>query len=291
MKVSIITICRNEEKLIEETCRSVAAQVFDDFEWLVVDGASTDGTLEILERYRRHMSYFVSEPDGGIYEAMNKGIRAAKGEYLLFLNGGDSLADPLVLQRLFRYETDNPLLVPMQPALKADIVFGEIVARENGFLPWPGLPIGPRRLGLMYFKMHTLSHQAVFIRKSLFERIGLYDANYTTAGDYEWFLRAILRRRASYEYVPLVVSIFNFEGTSARAGSTIKHPGHAERSRAYWKYALNPVVLGNDLLSALRAGLLAKLIFWARFFLPPLLRRRLWQSGNRLAARLYRASY
>jgi glycosyltransferase involved in cell wall biosynthesis len=289
-KVSIITICRNE-KLIEETCRSVAAQVFDDFEWLVIDGASTDGTLEVLNRYRRHMSFFVSEPDGGIYEAMNKGIQEARGEYLLFLNGGDALADSLVLARLFRYETDNRILAPLKPALKADIVFGEVVARETGLMPWPVLPMGRRRPGLIYFKMYSLPHQAAFIRKRLFEKIGPYDTSYKTAGDYEWFMRAILRGRASYEYVPLVVSIFNFDGVSSRGGSASFYPGYVERNRAYRKYALNPLVLVNDLIRALRAGILSGLLMLARLFLPPVLRRRLWQKGTGLAVRLFRSSY
>ena len=285
-KVSIITVCRNE-KLIEETCRSVAAQVFDDFEWLVIDGASTDGTLEVLNRYRGYMSFFISEPDGGIYEAMNKGIREARGEYLLFLNGGDTLADPLVLARLFRFETDNPLLAPLKPTLKADIVFGEIVSRETGFMPWPIMPVGRRRLGLVFFKMHTLPHQATFIRKSLFEKIGPYDTGYKIVGDYEWFMRAVLRRRASYEYVPLVVSIFNFEGVSARPGSV----SHLEHKRAYRKYALNPLIVGIDLIKALKAGAVTGLILLARLFLPSVFRRRLWQGENRLAVKVFRSSY
>jgi len=289
-KVSIITICRNE-KLIEETCRSVAAQAFDDFEWLVIDGASTDGTLEVLNRYRQYMSFFVSEPDGGIYEAMNKGIKEARGEYLLFLNGGDSLAGPLVLARLFRFETDNKLLAPLKPSLKADIVFGEVISRETGFLPWPILPMGRRRLGLVYFKMHTLTHQAVFIRKSLFGKIGLYDTSYKIMGDYEWFMRAVLRWQASYEYVPLVVAIFNFEGSSTWAGSESDSPGYMERSRAYRKYALNPVILGNDLIKALKVKILSGLILWARLLFPQSLRRRLWQGERRLAVKLFRSSY
>jgi glycosyltransferase involved in cell wall biosynthesis len=287
-KVSIITICRNE-KLIEETCRSVAAQVFDDFEWLVIDGASTDGTLEILERYRARMSHFISEPDTGRFEAMNKGVLAARGEYLLFLNGGDALADPLVLARLFRFETDNPLLAPLRPALKADIVFGEMVSRETGFLPWPVLPLGRRKLGRVYFKMHSLPHQATFIRKSLFEKIGLYDTGYKIAGDYEWFMRAILRWRAAYEYVPLVVSIFNFDGVSAKAGSEAGSGGHVEQRRAYCKYALNPLIWGKDLISALGAGTLSGLIWLARLLLPSVFRQRLWRGGGRLAIKLFRA--
>jgi glycosyltransferase involved in cell wall biosynthesis len=222
---------------------------------------------------------------------MNKGINQARGEYLLFLNGGDSLADPLVLTRLFRFETDNQLLAPLKPALQADIIFGEVISRETGMLPWPLLPMGRRRLGLAYFKMYSLPHQATFIRKSLFEKIGLYDTSYKVTGDYEWFMRAALRFRATYEYVPLIISIYNFEGASARAGSIAHYPGYAERSRAYRKYALNPLVLGFDLLRAAKAGILFCLILSFRLLLPPVWRRRLWQRRNSLAMKLFRASY
>jgi len=289
-KVSIITICRNE-KLIEETCRSVAAQIFDDFEWLVIDGASTDGTLEVLERYRQYMSFFVSEPDGGIYEAMNKGIREARGAYLLFLNGGDSLADPLVLARFFSFETDNPCLTPLKPLLQADIIWGEVVSRETGFLPRLRLPVNHRRLGLVYFKISGLPHSAVFIKKSLFEKIGLYDASFKISGDYEWFMRAILRWRASYEYVPLVISIYNFEGLSSKADDVSEQIHAAERSRAYCKYALNPLIVVSALINALKAGILSWLLLLARLFLPSAFLRRLKHKDNHWAVKLYRSSY
>lgn len=235
-KLSIITICRNE-KLIENTCRSICAQVFDEFEWLVIDGASTDNTVDVLNNYRNRMTYFVSEPDSGRYQAMNKGISRARGEYLLFLNGGDYLADPFVLERLFRYDTDNALLAKFRPRLQADIIFGEVITRETGFLPWPLWPIGPRRLDRAYFKKYSLPHQATFIRRRVFEQIGAYDERFESAGDYEWFMRAILANRASYEYVPLVIAVYNFAGMSSREGVIKDSSARREQLRAYKKYA------------------------------------------------------
>lgn len=236
-KVSIITICRNE-KYIEDTCRSVAEQVYDNFEWIVVDGASTDGvTLEVLERYRDRMSFFVSEPDTGRYNAMNKGIAQARGEYLLFLNGGDFLNDPLVLERLFNCRAESEVLRRNKPKLEGDIIFGEVVARETGLMPWPVWSIGPRTIDAEYLSREGLPHQATFIRRSLFSEIGLYDETYTSAADYEWFMRAILANDATTEYVPLVVSIYNFEGLSSSGGLVSDSIVHEEIKRARAAYA------------------------------------------------------
>lgn len=248
-KLSIITICRNE-KLIENTCRSVSAQVFEGFEWLVIDGASTDKTVDVLNNYRNRMTYFVSEPDSGRYQAMNKGISRACGEYLLFLNGGDSLADPFVLERLFRYNSDNALLAKFRPKLQADIIFGEVITRETGFLPWPLWPIGPRRLDRAYFKKHSLPHQATFIKRRLFEKIGAYDERYESAGDYEWFMRAILANHASYEYVPLVIAVYNFAGMSSREGVIKDSSARREQLQAYKKYASRLSVVWRAFLSS-----------------------------------------
>lgn len=212
-KLSIITICRNE-KYIEETCRSIAEQVFKDFEWIVIDGASDDGTVDVLERYRKHMSYFVSEPDSGRYNAMNKGILQAKGEYLLFLNGGDSLFDAAVLERLFNYQAVHAIAERLRPKLEADILYGQVVARETGFMPWPLWSVGPQDFST-YFRSRSLPHQATFIRRESFEKFGLYDESYQFAGDYEWFIRAIVKHKAATEYLPFIVSIYNFLGVSS----------------------------------------------------------------------------
>ena len=99
--VSVVTVCKDVVGEIGGTCESVLGQTFADFEWIVVDGASGDGTVEVLNRYRRGMAHFLSEPDGGVYHAMNKGIALARGEYVVFMNGGDAFASDRVLERVF----------------------------------------------------------------------------------------------------------------------------------------------------------------------------------------------
>ena len=91
-RFSVITVCRNEALNIRATCESIISQGFEDFEWIVIDGASTDGTLDILHEYAENIGVLISEPDTGIYDAMNKGAARAAGEYLIFMNGGDRFA-------------------------------------------------------------------------------------------------------------------------------------------------------------------------------------------------------
>ena len=114
MKLSIITINLNNRDGLQKTIDSVVSQTFRDFEWIVIDGGSTDGSKELIEQYADHFSYWVSEPDKGIYNAMNKGIKVAKGEYLQFLNSGDWLVDEKALERCFWHES------------KADIAYGDL---------------------------------------------------------------------------------------------------------------------------------------------------------------------
>ena len=103
MKLSIITINYNNLAGLQKTIESVVSQTFRDFEWIVIDGGSVDGSRELIERYANSFSYWVSEPDKGIYNAMNKGIVVAKGDYLLFLNSGDWLCDEMALERSFSH--------------------------------------------------------------------------------------------------------------------------------------------------------------------------------------------
>ena len=234
-KLSIVTICYNE-KYIEDTCRSIVEQVWKDFEWIVVDGGSTDGTPDVLERYREHMRAYISEKDDGRYHAMNKGIARAQGEYLLFLNGGDYLVHERVLERIFEYKPIPAFAQYMDLRFDADILYGEILAKETGMMPWPCWAIGPQQFSLGYFaNLHSLPHQATFIRRTLFEKYGLYDTTYRFVADYEWFMRVLLLHGASSAYVPMPVSVYNFEGASS--GGVEAHQPHVlEAKRAYAKY-------------------------------------------------------
>ncbi|OGV44743.1 MAG: hypothetical protein A2X46_16525 [Lentisphaerae bacterium GWF2_57_35] len=200
--LTIVTVCRNEQARIEKTLDSVVKQACRDFEWIVLDGASTDGTLAILEKYKERMSILRSEPDRGIYDAMNKAIGLATGEYLLFLNGGDWLADDRVVGDY------------LERNLQEDVVIGDILVRYPGGREQyrPSEKIGP-----MYDHLYwrSLPHQSTFIRRELFLQHGLYNEQFKIIADWEFFLRAILRGGATVARWARNVAVFTHDGISA----------------------------------------------------------------------------
>ncbi|MDZ7315341.1 MAG: glycosyltransferase [candidate division KSB1 bacterium] len=202
MNISIITITKNAEKEIERTLFSVAQQTFP-VEYIVVDGASEDGTAAIVERYRHTVSRFISEPDSGIYHAMNKGIRAAAGDYCLFLNAGDYLAYPAAIANA---------VAAMSETEPADVFYGcqLMIHQRNGASHiWR-----PRKKGTLDFFSGSLPHASSFICRKAFDRIGLYDESFRIAGDYEWFVRAFTRGIRFIALSCLVAVFLQDEGIS-----------------------------------------------------------------------------
>jgi glycosyltransferase involved in cell wall biosynthesis len=225
--VSIVTVCLNDAAGLARTLASVAAQTFADREVVVVDGGSTDGSVEVLRANASAglVRDFVSEPDEGIYDAQNKGIRRARGTYLLFLNAGDSLASADALARLF---ADSPT---------EDVLYGDVLWEKAG---------GKRRrertpdeLSLAFFMRTNLPRQATAIRRAVFDRLGPYDTSLRIAADYEFFLRAIVVHGASTRHVPAPIAVQVEGGLSTRPESFAKL--RAERRLARER-ALSPVL-------------------------------------------------
>ena len=217
VKASVITICRNESASIRATIESVLCQTFRDFEYIVIDGASTDGTADIISSYSERLAYWVSEPDSGIYEAMNKGIRRASGEYMLFLNGGDLLESVETLAKVFAAGHDE------------DILYGDTY-KSDGARRYR-CSFASYSMSPFFLFTHTLPHQGSFIRKRLFEELGLYDATYRLMGDYEFFKRAIIKGGASTRYLGFPVCIFDLGGISTRPEYKPLQQREARRAR------------------------------------------------------------
>lgn len=196
---SIVTVCLNEKETIGRTCGSICAQTCRDFEWIVIDGGSIDGTLDMLDHCRDRITHLVSEPDEGIYDAMNKGARLASGRYLLFLNAGDELADCHVLQTV-------------SDAAVADIVFGDLVfAYTNGtqrVIRFPG------NIEKNWLLKNMFPHQATFIKRSVLLEHGGYDVSYRLAGDYELFCRLLCRVGVSVQHLARQLAVFYQGGLS-----------------------------------------------------------------------------
>jgi hypothetical protein len=192
-KYSIITVCYNEAADIKETLDSVVRQTSSDYEWIVVDGGSTDGTKDILEQYASRFAWWCSEPDKGTYNAMNKGARHAMGEYLIFMNGGDCFHDEHVLET-------------MSAHLSADIVEGQALRKDNHQLLHEHDADIIRQL-----LVDGINHQSVFIRRKLLLQYP-YDEKYKIVADWKFWLQTLLRDRCSYAQVAIPVADIDMTG-------------------------------------------------------------------------------
>ena len=197
--LSIITINYNNLTGLQRTMESVLAQQFQDYEFIIIDGNSVDGSKDYIAQHAGKLAYWKSEKDNGVYSAMNKGILQAKGEYLLFLNSGDYFCDNMVLSKVF----SNPL--------KEDIVYGNIIWDTNGN---QAEGIFPATLSFEYFTNQSLPHQGTFIRSQLFKTVGLYDEEYPIIADWAFFLQAIYKFNYSYKHLDLPVSVCSRDGMS-----------------------------------------------------------------------------
>ncbi|QNL51414.1 glycosyltransferase [Olivibacter sp. SDN3] len=175
--LSIITIVYNNVTDIERTIRSIVAQDYPHIEYIVVDGASTDGTLEIIYNYQKHIAKVLSEKDEGIYDAMNKGLRLADGDYILFMNSGDELYAPNTVSSVFQTASD------------ADIYYGETeMIDEKGVSLGRRRHKAPEKFTWKSFKYGmSISHQAIYIKKTI---CGFYDTRYQLSADIDWILTA-----------------------------------------------------------------------------------------------------
>lgn len=201
MRLSIITINYNNKLGLLHTMTSVIGQSRKEFEWIVIDGGSTDGSRELIEQNARHIAYWCSEKDGGIYNAMNKGIRKASGDYCLFLNSGDCLADSNIVDQVFNHELDK------------DIVFGYML---DSFAKKSLMDLKTDNLSLVDLLQKSLPHPASFIKRELFAKIGMYDETYKIVSDWKFFLQAIVIENVSLKYIPLAISIFDTSGISSQ---------------------------------------------------------------------------
>lgn len=200
LTISIITINYNNAIGLKQTITSILAQTYPGIQYIVIDGGSDDGSNEVLDLYQEKIAYAVSEPDTGIYNAMNKGIKAAHGDYLLFINSGDLLLNDRVIEEVVGMKLDK------------DLVYGNIVLVENGeSRDW----MMDDRISFETFYHSTIPHPGTFIKKNLFDKLGLYNEIYKIVSDWEFFLLALCKHNCSYKYINLKICRFFLDGISA----------------------------------------------------------------------------
>lgn len=203
-KLSIITINYNNRNGLSRTLESVFSQASCDFEYIIIDGASTDGSKELIGNYAdkdKRLSYWISEADTGIYNAMNKGIAQAKGEYLLFLNSGDWLYDDKVIGDFIALDYQD------------DFISGAILLMEEK--PMVRKAVCKQELAFEHLYHNVISHPTTFIKKELFIKYGLYNENYKIVSDWEFFLKCLVINNCSYTHWDRIVACFDMTGISS----------------------------------------------------------------------------
>ena len=234
MLLTIITINRNNAAGLEKTMQSVLSQTHSDFEYVIVDGASTDDSVAVIERLAPAFGdrlKWVSEPDKGIYNAMNKGIGMATGEYIQILNSGDSLVSPEVVDKMY---------TALEKSGRPSILYGNMlkdfpdghIKQDKGF--------AGEDITLLGMFIGTLNHSPAYIRRFLFNKYGLYDESLKIDSDWKWYLQAIVFGEEKPVYVDIDVTLFDMTGISETNTALTK----AERAQVL-KELVPPTVLAD----------------------------------------------
>ena len=198
MKISVITVNRNNRKGLLSTIDSVVSQEVRPYEFIIIDGASTDGSAELLEQYSNEISYSVSEPDNGIYNAMNKAISLAHGDYCIFMNSGDSFCGPAVIANL------------CNSGITGDIICGNAIIMESV----PRRKKAPEEVTLRFLFGHALCHQSVLIRTDLLRKHP-YDESLRIVADRKFFLQSLVFDACNYQPVDVDICNYDITGFSA----------------------------------------------------------------------------
>lgn len=231
-KISIITVVYNSERFIRRTIESIVGQDYPAIEYIIIDGKSKDSTMEIVNEYRDRIAVVVSEPDKGLYDAMNKGLRLATGDYVLYINSGDALASPTLLTDIFNNTPAD-----------SDVIYGDThITDEEGNIIHSRRHRPPEKLSWKDFRRGMLvCHQSFIARRTLCSE---YDTNYRYAADYDWCLKVLLKSKVITNYGK-EISLFMDGGQTKR---TIV-PGLKERYRIMCKhYGKVTATLWNFLL-------------------------------------------
>lgn len=202
MKLSIITINYNNKYGLEKTLESIFEQTYQDFEYLVIDGGSTDGSLDLIKSYSNKINFWVSENDSGVYNAMNKGIKKATGEYINFMNSGDFFYDKNVLDKVVTYlDGEAAVLCGDTASYKTEQFVANFLA--------------PKEVNFSHFFKEGLYHQSTFIKRDLFYKYFFYNEDYKICSDWELFIYALCLKNESYQRLNFFICKYDLGGISA----------------------------------------------------------------------------
>ena len=200
-KISVVTICYNAVATLEQTMLSILNQTYSNIEYIIIDGGSTDGTVDIIKKYADKLAYWVSEPDKGIYDAMNKAIERCTGEWINFMNSGDSFYGNNIISSVADFIKGNN---------DADIIYGDV----NIIYDWGEKVYKPLPLYELKSRM-VFSHQSCFVKTELIKTVK-FSLKYKIAGDYNFFYHQYMNNR-KFEYIPICIA--NFDGVNGISAS------------------------------------------------------------------------
>ena len=226
IRITVVTVCFNAASTIEVTLRSMAHQTWPHVEYLVIDGASTDDTLAVVQRYAAHITRIVSEKDKGIYDAMNKGIALATGDVIYFLNADDSFVDDTVLADIAQVFAEDPSRM---------LVYGNVVYQDapEGIVYGPAVPL---REGSIHEILHKpFCHQATFARLALFDRVGRFDLGFRYVADYEWYIKAFKADPKSLYQVDRNIANYYYQGRSYTQGEKTRK----EKATVFFRHLMS----------------------------------------------------
>ncbi len=204
INLSIITVNLNNSIGLKRTIESVLNQSCKDFEYIIIDGQSNDGSSEIINIHSNYITKVIIERDHGVYNAMNKGIQIATGVYCLFLNSGDFLANDSVLENI---DFDS---------FSTDFVFGNLILKNNPDSVEYEKKVVPKLLRASYLFNDYIPHPSTFIRRELFNSVGFFNENLKITSDREFFLKAILLHNVKYSFIDIDISVFITDGMSSK---------------------------------------------------------------------------
>ena len=201
--ISVITVCYNAENNLEETILSVLNQTYSNIEYIIIDGGSTDGTIAVIKKYADKITYWQSETDKGIYDAMNKGIQKATGEWINFMNAGDLFSSTTILQQM------SDVIKPGTRILRGNIIriYSKFKVKSVG--------VTAQNPDLLDMFDNTFHHQACLIQSSLFREFGLYSTDYRLCSDWKFFFDCVVLHNVKSQYIDLTVAHFKMDGTSS----------------------------------------------------------------------------
>jgi glycosyltransferase involved in cell wall biosynthesis len=219
-KASIITVCFNSENVIEKTIKSVINQTYPNVEYILIDGKSTDNTMNIIKKYESSINIIISEKDNGTYDAMNKGAQVASGDLIYYLNSGDYLYDDFLLEKAVNEAEKNSF---------CEILYGDILYYDKDSSEYHH---GPKN-NIFEIMSRGINHQSIFARKSAFEKCGYFDTKYKIFSDYDWLLRCLTKHNIKTYKIEIPIAYYLKGGLSDNYGEEYVY----EKYEIFTKYA------------------------------------------------------